>query len=29
VIVLGTTTYFVALWALGFRLRDFSQRAAE
>ncbi|MEA3157185.1 MAG: putative peptidoglycan lipid flippase [Betaproteobacteria bacterium] len=29
VIVLGATTYFVALWALGFRLRDFSQRAAE
>jgi putative peptidoglycan lipid II flippase len=29
VIALGGTTYFAALWALGFRLRDFSQRAAE
>ncbi|MGZ5127453.1 MAG: murein biosynthesis integral membrane protein MurJ, partial [Burkholderiales bacterium] len=29
VIAVGATTYFVALWALGFRLRDFNQRAAE
>jgi putative peptidoglycan lipid II flippase len=29
VIAGGATTYFAVLWALGFRLRDFSQRAAE
>jgi putative peptidoglycan lipid II flippase len=25
----GAATYFAVLWILGFRLRDFSQRAAE
>ena len=29
VVVLGTATYFAALWLLGFRLSDFSRRAAE
>ncbi len=28
VVLLGGATYFAALWALGFRLRDFVQRAA-
>ncbi len=28
VVLLGGVTYFAALWALGFRLRDFVQRAA-
>ncbi|HEV7801847.1 MAG TPA: murein biosynthesis integral membrane protein MurJ [Burkholderiales bacterium] len=29
VVALGAAVYFVTLWAVGFRLRDFSQRAAE
>ena len=29
VVALGVSTYFAALWLLGFRLRDFSRRAAE
>ena len=29
VVVLGAATYFAALWALGFRIADFSKRAAE
>jgi putative peptidoglycan lipid II flippase len=29
VVVLGATVYFATLWALGFRLKDFSQRGAE
>ena len=29
VVVLGAATYFATLWLLGFRLKDFSQRAAE
>ncbi|MNC93053.1 hypothetical protein D3C83_95940 [compost metagenome] len=29
VVALGAVTYFVTLWLLGFRLRDFSRRAAE
>jgi putative peptidoglycan lipid II flippase len=28
-VLLGATTYFAALWLLGFRLGDFSKRAAE
>jgi len=28
VVLLGAATYFAALWLLGFRLRDFVQRAA-
>ena len=28
-VALGATTYFAALWLLGFRLRDFVKRAAE
>jgi putative peptidoglycan lipid II flippase len=29
VVALGAGSYFVALWLLGFRLRDFSQRGVE
>jgi len=29
IVALGAATYFAALWLLGFRLKDFSQRAAE
>lgn len=29
IVALGAIAYFAALWALGFRLRDFNQRAAE
>jgi putative peptidoglycan lipid II flippase len=29
VIAAGALAYFVTLWLLGFRLRDFNQRAAE
>jgi len=29
VVVAGAAAYFAALWALGFRLRDFNRRAAE
>ncbi|MES2565033.1 MAG: murein biosynthesis integral membrane protein MurJ [Pseudomonadota bacterium] len=29
IVVLGAAVYFSTLWILGFRLRDFSQRAAE
>jgi putative peptidoglycan lipid II flippase len=29
IVVLGAAVYFSTLWLLGFRLRDFSQRAAE
>jgi putative peptidoglycan lipid II flippase len=29
VVVAGAAAYFAALWVLGFRLRDFSQRTAE
>ncbi|OGA20549.1 MAG: murein biosynthesis integral membrane protein MurJ [Betaproteobacteria bacterium RIFCSPLOWO2_02_FULL_67_26] len=29
VVVLGAATYFAALWLLGFRIADFSKRAAE
>jgi putative peptidoglycan lipid II flippase len=29
VVLLGTTTYFAALWILGFQIADFSKRAAE
>jgi putative peptidoglycan lipid II flippase len=29
IVALGGAAYFATLWALGFRLRDFSQRAAE
>jgi putative peptidoglycan lipid II flippase len=29
VVVLGAATYFATLWLVGFRLKDFSQRAAE
>ena len=29
VVVLGALTYFASLWLLGFRLRDFNQKAAE
>lgn len=29
IVVLGAGAYFATLWMLGFRLRDFSQRAAE
>jgi putative peptidoglycan lipid II flippase len=29
VIVCGAATYFMTLWVLGFRLRDFYQKAAE
>jgi putative peptidoglycan lipid II flippase len=29
VVVLGAATYFAALWLLGFRINDFSKRAAE
>ena len=29
IVVLGAATYFAALWLLGFRISDFSKRAAE
>jgi putative peptidoglycan lipid II flippase len=29
IIAIGAAAYFATLWATGFRLRDFSQRAAE
>ena len=29
IVVLGAVTYFATLWVVGFRLKDFSQRAAE
>jgi putative peptidoglycan lipid II flippase len=29
VVVLGAASYFTALWLLGFRIADFSKRAAE
>lgn len=29
IVMLGVTTYFSALWPLGFRLADFAKRAAE
>jgi putative peptidoglycan lipid II flippase len=29
IVVLGAASYFATLWIVGFRLRDFSQRAAE
>jgi putative peptidoglycan lipid II flippase len=29
IIAMGVATYFASLWVVGFRLRDFSQRAAE
>jgi putative peptidoglycan lipid II flippase len=29
VVLLGAATYFMALWLLGFRIADFSKRAAE
>jgi putative peptidoglycan lipid II flippase len=29
IVALGAAAYFAVLWLLGFRLRDFSQRAAE
>jgi putative peptidoglycan lipid II flippase len=29
IVLLGAGTYFAALWLLGFRLADFSKRAAE
>ncbi|HSC94701.1 MAG TPA: murein biosynthesis integral membrane protein MurJ [Burkholderiales bacterium] len=29
IVVLGAATYFAALWLLGFRINDFSKRAAE
>jgi len=29
VVLLGTASYFMALWLLGFRLADFSRRSAE
>jgi len=29
IVVLGVTTYFAALWLLGFRLADFARRAAD
>ena len=29
VIASGAAVYFVTLWVLGFRLRDFNQKAAE
>jgi hypothetical protein len=29
IIAIGAAAYFATLWAMGFRLRDFSQRAAE
>jgi putative peptidoglycan lipid II flippase len=29
IVLLGAATYFAALWLLGFRLADFSRRAAE
>jgi hypothetical protein len=28
-VLLGVATYFAALWLLGFRIADFSKRAAE
>jgi putative peptidoglycan lipid II flippase len=29
IVVAGAASYFATLWVLGFRLRDFNQRAAE
>ena len=29
VVLLGMATYFAALWLLGFRIADFSRKAAE
>jgi putative peptidoglycan lipid II flippase len=29
IVLLGAGTYFAALWLFGFRLRDFSKRAAD
>jgi putative peptidoglycan lipid II flippase len=29
VVLLGAASYFAALWLLGFRIKDFSKRAAE
>jgi len=29
IIAIAAATYFATLWVVGFRLRDFSQRAAE
>ena len=29
IVLLGAVTYFIALWSLGFRLKDFARRAAE
>jgi putative peptidoglycan lipid II flippase len=29
VVLLGSATYFTALWLLGFRIADFSKRAVE
>jgi putative peptidoglycan lipid II flippase len=29
IVVLGAASYFASLWLLGFRLADFSKRAAE
>jgi putative peptidoglycan lipid II flippase len=29
IVLLGAASYFATLWLLGFRIKDFSKRAAE